>query len=80
MKAPVIYIKEGDKIVERVAPIVDTAKCWWCLNPFMYEVTKYSIYGDSEITYFQCVSCGARQDMWGKLFQAGIGERKEGAA
>ena len=75
IEVPKIYVKEGDDIVEKEAPLVER-ECWWCKNPFMWEVARPMVWYDKEMTYYQCCSCGAKQDMWDKLFQVGIGERK----
>jgi len=74
MEAPKVYVKEGNKIIEKEAPVVEK-ECWWCGNPFMWDVHQVGVYVD-EVVWFQCCSCGAKVDQWEKVFQVGVGERR----
>jgi len=74
MTVPIIYVREGNSIVEREAPVIEH-ECWWCNNPFMYEVSKATYFGEEVIGY-ECPSCQAKEDKWGLNFMQGVGERK----
>ena len=71
---PVVYVMEGNAIVEKVAPIVEH-ECWWCKNPYMYEVTTPSMWV-GEVVWYECPSCGAKVDQYEKVFKIGVGERR----
>lgn len=71
---PIIHIREDGKIVEKKAPVVEH-QCWYCGYAFMYEIRKPSVFVE-EIIWYQCPSCGAREDMYGLNFQVGKGKRK----
>ena len=75
-KPPTYFVKEGDDIVEKEAPIIEK-KCWWCHNPFMYRIPRQGVFLP-DLVYYQCVSCKAKEDMNGINFRSGIGERKDG--
>jgi hypothetical protein len=74
-EAPKVYVKEGNAIVERGAPIVER-RCWWCKNPFMYEVRQPGLRSGSEIVWYQCCSCGAKVNNYETLFQSGVGGKE----
>jgi hypothetical protein len=75
MDAPITYIKEGNKIIAKEAPIVEH-QCWWCRNPFMYEIRKPGVYVEELISY-QCLNCQAKQDYYGLIRVTGKEEKKE---
>ena len=57
IEKPIIYVKENNKIIAREPAVVEK-ECWWCKNPFMYEVCRAPHYTE-EIVYYQCCEvCG----------------------
>lgn len=74
MDNPKVYVREGNTIVEKEAPIIEH-KCWWCKNPFMYELRKPGIYIE-EIVWYCCPNCLAMEDRLGLNFMAGEEERR----
>ena len=76
-ETPKTYVRQEDgSIIEKEPPVIEH-KCWWCSNPFMWEIHKPGVYILDELVYYHCCSCGAYSDQYDKTFRAGKGPRKE---